>query len=52
MFDKLGVPLEERKVLAGVAVDAVVDSVSVTTTFKKELGELGIIFSSFSEAVQ
>ena len=51
MFDKLGVPLEERKVLAGVAVDAVVDSVSVTTTFKKELGALGIIFCSFSEAV-
>ena len=52
MFDKLGVPLEERKVLAGVAVDAVVDSVSVTTTFKKELAELGIIFCSFSEAVK
>ncbi len=52
MFDRLGVPLEERKVLAGVAVDAVVDSVSVTTTFKKELADLGIIFSSFSEAVQ
>ena len=51
MFDKLGVPLEERKVLAGVAVDAVVDSVSVTTTFKKELAAMGIIFSSFSEAV-
>jgi Fe-S cluster assembly protein SufB len=51
MFDKLGVPLEERKVLAGVAVDAVVDSVSVATTFKKELSELGIVFSSFSEAV-
>jgi Fe-S cluster assembly protein SufB len=51
MFDRLGVPLEERKVLAGVAVDAVVDSVSVTTTFKKELADLGIIFSSFSEAV-
>ena len=51
MFDKLGVPIEERKVLAGVAVDAVVDSVSVATTFKKELGELGIVFSSFSEAV-
>ncbi len=51
MFDKLGVPLEERKILAGVAVDAVVDSVSVTTTFKKELADLGIIFSSFSEAV-
>src|SRR5687767_969299 len=52
MFDKLGVPLEERKILAGVAVDAVVDSVSVTTTFKKELSDLGIIFSSFSEAVK
>jgi Fe-S cluster assembly protein SufB len=52
MFDRLGVPLEERKVLAGVAVDAVVDSVSVTTTFKKELADLGIIFSSFSEAVK
>lgn len=52
MFDRLGVPLEERKVLAGVAVDAVVDSVSVTTTFKKELADLGIIFSSFSEAVR
>lgn len=51
MFDKLGVPLEERKVLAGVAVDAVIDSVSVATTFKKELAEMGIIFSSFSEAV-
>ncbi len=51
MFEKLGVPIEERKVLAGVAVDAVVDSVSVATTFKKELGELGIVFSSFSEAV-
>ena len=52
MFDKLGVPLEERKILAGVAVDAVIDSVSVTTTFKKELSEMGIIFSSFSEAVK
>src|SRR5687768_7906723 len=52
MFDKLGVPLEERKILAGVAVDAVIDSVSVTTTFKKELADLGIIFSSFSEAVK
>lgn len=52
MFDRLGVPLEERKVLAGVAVDAVVDSVSVATTFKKELGDMGIIFSSFSEAVK
>lgn len=52
MFDRLGVPLEERKILAGVAVDAVVDSVSVTTTFKKELADLGIIFCSFSEAVK
>lgn len=52
MFEKLGVPLEERKILAGVAVDAVIDSVSVTTTFKKELSEMGIIFSSFSEAVK
>lgn len=52
MFDKLGVPLEERKVLAGVAVDAVIDSVSVTTTFKKELSDMGIIFCSFSEAVK
>jgi Fe-S cluster assembly protein SufB len=52
MFDRLGVPLEERKALAGVAVDAVIDSVSVTTTFKKQLSELGIIFCSFSEAVK
>ena len=52
MFDKLGVPLQEREVLAGVAVDAVMDSVSVGTTFKKKLGEMGIIFCSFSEAVQ
>jgi Fe-S cluster assembly protein SufB len=52
MFDKLGVPLQEREVLAGVAVDAVVDSVSVGTTFKAKLSELGIIFCSFSEAVQ
>jgi Fe-S cluster assembly protein SufB len=51
-FERLGVPLNEQKVLAGVAVDAVIDSVSVATTFKKQLGELGIIFSSFSEAVQ
>jgi Fe-S cluster assembly protein SufB len=50
-FERLGVPLNEQKVLAGVAVDAVIDSVSVATTFKKQLGELGIIFSSFSEAV-
>ena len=51
-FERLGIPLEERKVLAGVAVDAVIDSVSVTTTFKEKLAELGIIFCSFSEAVQ
>jgi len=52
MFDRLGVPIEERKALAGVAVDAVVDSVSVSTTFKQQLSELGIIFCSFSEAVR
>ena len=52
-FDKLGIPLKEREVLAGVAaVDAVFDSVSVTTTFRKELAERGIIFCSFSEAVK
>nr|MBL8456358.1 Fe-S cluster assembly protein SufB [Zoogloeaceae bacterium] len=51
-FEKLGVPLHERARLAGVAVDAVFDSVSVGTTFKKELGEHGIIFCSFSEAVK
>src|SRR5262249_49441469 len=51
-FEKLGIPLEEQKLLAGVAVDAVFDSVSVATTFKEKLGELGIIFGSFSEAVQ
>jgi Fe-S cluster assembly protein SufB len=51
-FEKLGIPLEEQKALAGVAVDAVFDSVSVATTFKEKLGELGIIFCSFSEAVQ
>jgi Fe-S cluster assembly protein SufB len=51
-FDKLGIPLAERQALAGVAVDAVFDSVSVATTFKEKLGELGIIFCSFSEAVQ
>ncbi|MFB9068451.1 Fe-S cluster assembly protein SufB [Pseudofulvimonas gallinarii] len=50
-FDKLGVPLHERARLAGVAVDAVFDSVSVGTTFKKELAEAGVIFCSFSEAV-
>ncbi|MDZ4678734.1 MAG: Fe-S cluster assembly protein SufB [Oligoflexia bacterium] len=51
MFDKLGISLDEQKRLSGVAVDAVVDSVSVATTFKAKLGELGIIFCSFSEAV-
>jgi len=50
-YEKLGIPLEEQKVLAGVAVDAVFDSVSVATTFKGKLKELGIIFCSFSEAV-
>ncbi|MCE2515228.1 MAG: Fe-S cluster assembly protein SufB, partial [Acidobacteria bacterium] len=51
-FDKLGVPIEEQKVMAGVAVDAVFDSVSVATTFKDKLAELGIVFCSFSEAVR
>ena len=51
-FDKLGISLLEQKRLAGVAVDAVIDSVSVKTTFRQELSKLGIIFSSFSEAVQ
>ncbi len=50
-FNKLGIPLEEQKLLAGVAVDAVIDSVSVKTTYKEKLAELGIIFGSFSEAV-
>lgn len=51
-FDKLGIPLEEQKVLSGMAVDAVMDSISVKTTFKENLAEKGIIFCSFSEAVQ
>jgi Fe-S cluster assembly protein SufB len=51
-FEKLGIPLEEQKLLSGVAVDAVFDSVSVATTFKEKLASLGIIFCSFSEAVQ
>lgn len=51
-FDKLGIPLEEQKVLSGMAVDAVMDSVSVKTTFKDNLAEKGIVFCSFSEAVQ
>jgi Fe-S cluster assembly protein SufB len=51
-YEKLGIPLEEQKRLAGVAVDAVFDSISVATTFKEKLEEYGIIFCSFSEAVQ
>lgn len=51
-FKKLGISLEEQKRMTGVAVDAVIDSVSVATTFKETLGELGIIFCSFSEAVK
>ena len=50
-YEKLGVPLEERELLAGVAVDAVFDSVSVATTFREKLAELGIVFCSFSDAV-
>lgn len=52
MFEKLGIPLAERGRLAGVAVDAVVDSVSVATTFKEKLAGMGVIFCSFSEAVR
>jgi Fe-S cluster assembly protein SufB len=51
-FEKLGIPLEEQKLLSGVAVDAVFDSVSVATTFRSKLAELGIVFCSFSEAVK
>ena len=51
-YEKLGIPLEEQKTLAGVAVDAVFDSVSVATTYKEKLAEEGIVFCSFSEAVQ
>ena len=51
-FDKLGIPLDEQKALSGVAVDAVMDSVSVKTTFKETLAERGVIFCSFSEAVK
>jgi Fe-S cluster assembly protein SufB len=51
-YEKLGIPLKERELLAGVAVDAVFDSVSVATTFKDKLKSMGIIFGSFSEAVQ
>jgi Fe-S cluster assembly protein SufB len=52
MFDKLGISLAEQERLSGVAIDAVVDSVSVATTFQKKLADLGVIFCSFSEAVQ
>jgi len=51
-YEKLGIPLEEQKLLAGVAVDAVFDSVSVKTTYQEELEKLGIIFCSISEAAQ
>lgn len=51
-YKRLGIPLEEQKILAGVAVDAVFDSVSVATTFKEKLSELGIIFCSISDALQ
>jgi len=51
-YEKLGIPLKERELLAGVAVDAVFDSVSVATTFKEKLKSMGIIFGSFSDAVQ
>lgn len=51
-YEKLGIPLDEQKLLAGVAVDAVFDSVSVATTFKGKLAEMGVIFCSFSEAVK
>ena len=50
-YNKLGIPLQEQKVLSGVAVDAVFDSVSVATTYKGELEKLGIIFCSISEAI-
>src|SRR5258708_12648033 len=52
MYDKLGISLNEQKRLTGVAVDAVVDSVSVATTFQKDLAKVGVIFCSFTEAVQ
>ena len=51
-YEKLGIPLHEREALAGIAVDAVFDSVSVATTFKAKLGEMGVIFCSFSDAVR
>jgi Fe-S cluster assembly protein SufB len=51
-FEKLGVPMHEQKALAGVAVDVIFDSVSVTTTYKQRLAEVGVVFCSFSEAVR
>jgi Fe-S cluster assembly protein SufB len=51
-FEKLGISLDEQKRLSGVAVDAVIDSVSIGTTFKAQLAELGVIFCSMSEAIQ
>ena len=51
-YDKLGIPLEEQKMLNGIAVDAVFDSVSIATTFREELKKAGVIFCSFSEAVK
>ena len=51
-YEKLGIPVKEQEILAGVAVDYVFDSVSVATTFKEKLSELGIVFCSISEAVQ
>ena len=51
-YNKLGIPLQEQEALAGIAVDAVFDSVSVATTFRAKLGEMGVIFGSFSEAVK
>ena len=51
-YEKLGIPLKEQEILSGVAVDAVFDSVSVATTYKKQLNDLGIIFCSISEAIQ
>ena len=51
-YEKLGIPLNEQKMLAGVAVDAVFDSVSVATTFREELAKSGVIFCSISEAIR
>ena len=51
-YNKLGIPLEEQKALAGIAVDAVFDSVSVATTFREKLHEAGVIFCSISEAIR